>query len=442
MRATRLGRILAAGVGLVAASGCSLLAPSDAELRGSARDAGVALSDASGADGEPTADGGVSYAPLDAKDAWATFDPTSLLAAARGYAGGTFDGSYVYFAPSGTGLVLRCDTRKDFGSAAAWSVFDTTSLDAGATQFTGAIFDGRYVYFVPFGEGHARFFARYDTTGEFSSAGAWAVFDSTTVKAGVQGFVGGTFDGRYLYLAPKANELNNASGLFTRYDTRAPFGDASSWTTFETSALDSTANGFGGAVFDGRFVTLVPFDNELPDSVTVRFDTQASFGAAASYETFALAKLAPSLGGFLGGAFDGRYVYFAPSRPAAATSVVRVDTQGSFASSWSRFDAKTLTAGSGGFAGGAFDGRHVYLVPGKPNAALVRYDTRAAFDVATSWTSFDVGTVSPGTQGFAGAIFDGRALYLVPREGSRAARFGVRAPAELPALPSFHGSFL
>src|SRR5262249_42858600 len=85
---------------------------------------------------------------------------------------------------------------------------------------------------------------------------------------------------------------------------------------------------------------------------------------------------------------------------------------------WSTFDAATVRAGIKGFIGAAFDRRYVYFVPGFDNTGAVgtvlRYDTQGAFDAGTSWSTFDVPSLDARARGFEGAVFDGRYLYLVP----------------------------
>jgi hypothetical protein len=108
-----------------------------------------------------------------------------------------------------------------------------------------------------------------------------------------------------------------------------------------------------------------------------------------------------------------------------------------------------------GFAGGAFDGRYVYLVPETNtgttsatgaqfvgNGLVVRYDTTQPFGAASSWSTFDLKANFASTvSGFFGAVFDGRYLYLVPEGNTIAARFDARTPSQMPSLPAFHGSF-
>jgi hypothetical protein len=52
----------------------------------------------------------------------------------------------------------------DLTSVGEWSTFDLASLDARATGYVGGVFDGRYVYLVPLRAlDYHGFAARYDT---------------------------------------------------------------------------------------------------------------------------------------------------------------------------------------------------------------------------------------------------------------------------------------
>lgn len=73
-----------------------------------------------------------------------------------------------------------------------------------------------------------------------------------------------------------------------------------------------------------------------------------------------------------------------------------------------------------GYFGAIFDGRYVYFAPqcnneGRHGHAL-RYDTHAAFDDAAAWQAHDASATSGlDTRGYYGAVFDGRYVYYVPR---------------------------
>lgn len=106
-------------------------------------------------------------------------------------------------------------------------------------------------------------------------------FSTATVNAKARGFAGAVFDGRYLYLVPSFN--GSFDGLVARYDTTASFSDGASWSTFDTTTVNANAKGYTGAAFDGRYVYLVPYE---PTSAVARYDTQASFTDGASWSTF------------------------------------------------------------------------------------------------------------------------------------------------------------
>jgi hypothetical protein len=124
----------------------------------------------------------------------------------QGFFGGVFDGDFIYLVPHTGGVVARFDTRLELEAQAAWSQFDTTSLSPQAAGFSGGAFDGRYVYLVPFNDGALDgVVARYDTTLSFTTASAWSTFGVNTLGSSAQGFVGGLFDGSYIYLVPGVN---------------------------------------------------------------------------------------------------------------------------------------------------------------------------------------------------------------------------------------------
>jgi hypothetical protein len=154
-------------------------------------------------------------------------------------------------------------------------------------------------------------------------------------------------------------------------------------------------------------------------------------------------------GNFVGGAFDGRYVYFAPRGSAI---VARLDTTAKrFASiaSWATYDVTRVVAsgdvGGAEYAGAAFDGRFVYFVPtGGGATILVRYDTQSTFTDDCAWSTVDLAKYAgdAGAVSYVGAVFDGQYLYLIPDGHLAVARFNAKTPSSMPALPAFHGSFL
>jgi hypothetical protein len=374
---------------------------------------------------------------------WSSFDLSAVSAGANGYVGAAFDGRYIYFVPYSNatydGLVTRYDTQAAFTTAASWSTFDVATVNAQAKGFAGAVFDGRYMYFIPNYNGASDgIVMRLDTQASFTVPGSWSSFDTSTANAGLKGYQGGAFDGRYVYVSPWAN--TTFDGVAGRYDTLATFTAAASWTQFDASTVNAGSKGFYSATFDGRYVYYAPDYNGTFDGIATRYDTQASFTAGGSWSTFDTTALNAGANGFAGAVFDTRYVYLVPQYSGAVT---RYDTLATFtaSASWSVFDTTTVKPGAKGYFGGAFDGRYVYFIPfnnGAADGLVVRYDSVASFAAAASWSVFDTTTLNANAKGFHGAAFDGRYLYLVPSNGI-VMRFDAKTPPSVPA--GYSGSF-
>jgi len=364
---------------------------------------------------------------------WSVYDVSAQYGGAQGFLGGAFDGRYVYFVPNQygvtpNGLVTRYDSQGAFTMDASWEAFDLTAVDGNAAAFCTGAFDGRYVYFIP---GTGSTVARYDTQGAFATAASWSVFDLSPVNANAKAFTGAAFDGRYLYLVP------NVNGLVVRYDTQVGFTTSTSWSVFDTSSVDANATKFSGAVLDGRYLYLVP--GRFDVAVTARFDTTVAFTSASSWTVFDVLTVPGADTGFAGGAFDGRYVYFAPYYDNTVYQGVatRYDTMAAFGTpaSWETFDLTGMNTNARGFTGASFDGRFVYLVENQFGAykLVARYDTLRPF--ASGWALFDMTAIPNFRAGFFGAVFDGEYMYFVPYENGNngvITRFDAKTPPSLP----------
>jgi len=342
-----------------------------------------------------------------------------------GYFGAVFDGRHVLFAPqcnSGGrhGLALRYDTARAFAEAASWQARDAGCTAGLATRGDyGAIADGRYVYYVPRTDGashHSRVL-RLDTSAPFADEQSWTAHDAGPPVS----YQGGAFDGRFAYFAPGYHQETGPSGLVMRHDTRQPFSTADSFAFFDAAAaLGPKCVCYDGAVYDGRHVYFAP----LESGAVLRYNVGQEFEAPGSWQCHDLRHVSDLEGGACVGAiFDGRYVYFVPY---AHSTVVRYDTEGDFQeeASWSAFDAAgTSGLKCRGYDGAAFDGRHVYFIPffegGEAtrgfHAHLLRYDTRVDFADSGAWQAADGSALAPPNPGgFNGGAFDGRFLYMAP----------------------------
>ena len=341
----------------------------------------------------------------------------------QGFFGAVFDGRFIYFAPQCNnkgrhGHALRYDTHMPFDDSAAWRAYDAATTEGLTTKgYYGAVFDGRFVYYVPRFDGdtqHSRVL-RLDTTGDFTDSTSWSAFDAGRPIS----CQGAAFDGRYVYFAPGMHQDDGPSGCVLRLDTLASFHDEGSWVWHDvstTGGLDCRC--FDGAVYDGRHIYFVP----LNGGPVVRHDPKLPFAEADAWEAFDTTGL-PGFGACVGAVFDGRRVYFVPY---AHDTVVCYDTEAPFTAvgSWTAHAPGSVDGlDCRGYDGAAFDGRYVTFVPfwdGETttdgfHARLLRYDTTLPFTAAEAWQAADGSVLAPPNPGgFNGGAFDGRFLYMAP----------------------------
>jgi hypothetical protein len=395
-------------------------------------------------------DANVVYSSLTDPTKYAAFSPQSSDGGIIEYVGGAYDRQrYVYFVPSATGLLTRYDTTGSFTSAASWTVFDLTTVDPTLNGFNGAAFDGRYLYLAP----GAAATVRYDTTQSFTSAASYTSFSLATLVTdggpSPEVFNGAAYDGHFVYYVPA---LLGADCNAVRYDPTGSFTEPASWSLYDVASTGASG-GFAGVAFDSRYLYFAPWGNVQSDplSVVARVDTTASFTASTSWSTFDTSTLdagnALTVTSFWGSLFDGHYVYFSPAAqsPSGGT-VVRYDPSQPFgsAASWSSFVLTNVTAGDDGMYGMTFDGRYIYFVPSNSaqlglEGLFTRYDTTLPFTAASSWQSYGLTAVSSAATGFGSAVFDGENVYLVPFFSGAVVRFQAKTPAGFP--PGYGASF-
>ncbi|MBU0641157.1 MAG: hypothetical protein KKB50_20040, partial [Planctomycetes bacterium] len=375
-------------------------------------------------------------------DAWAAFDPGDYGVGndPDGYEGAVFDGRYIYFVPyhNGTdkhGEVLRYDTTGDFAGVTSWTTYDPGLHGVGADPdgYVGAAWDGRYVYFTPYHNGQAFHgeVLRYDTTGEFADVASWNAYDAGAHGLGEigVGYSGALAYGSHVYFTPR-RRAGSHHGEVLRY-TLGEFADLASWSAYDPgqNGLGFDPRGYNGVVFDGRHVYFVPhFRDNVFHGEVLCYDTTGRFHELASWAAYDAgeAGVGTDPDGYVGGAFDGRYIYFAPHHNSDEYhgEVLRFDTTGGFddVSAWSTYDPGFAGLGSDvdGYNGAVFDGRFVYFVPyhngNDFHGEVLRYDTTGGFAALESWATFDPAGADVGDNptGFDRAVFDGRYVYFVP----------------------------
>jgi len=271
-----------------------------------------------------------------------------------------------------------CDHQLD--QPGCWRTRDLSGYTGNTQSFYGAVFDGRYVTFLDnFSSVLSAVQVRFDTRSDFTSNTAWQSVDIHTYIDSTM--VGGVFDGRYVYSPGRPLNVNAAGdvvdeSVIVRLDPQAAFDSADSWSSFNLSTVrgdnDPTVPGYQGVEFDGRYLYFAPTYAELGDTSPLsgsiaRYDTMREFTDASAWDAFDTTTLDASAAGFTGAVFDGTYVYFVPSYGMDRTTAVvtRHDTTGDFAdaATWETFDTATLDAAAKDFSGGVFDGRYVYFVP-------------------------------------------------------------------------------
>ena len=317
--------------------------------------------------------------------------------------------------------------------AAQWQLAESfnafSACDAGTTDglackgYMGGVFDGRYIYFAPNRDGNERQSVhgrvlRYDTHGQFQDPQSYAAFDVERVTPlRTVNYYGAAFDGRYVYFSPQ-DEGHQYHSRVLRYDTGRSFNDPTSWSVHDLGMIHSHQ----GIACDGRYIYFPPgyegtvaYDAIREDKHSgkvVRYDTRGEFRDPQNWQSFDSKILSDRLCNFDGGTYDGRYIYFTPLSNGV---VLRYDTRGEFADpqNWHHYDIGRFQQG-GWYVGAIHDGRFVYFVS-YAHGTIVRCDTLGAFENHVSWTAYDArGTAGLDTGGFDGGVGDGRYIYFIP----------------------------
>lgn len=382
-------------------------------------------------------------AGFDDPAAWSTFDAGAhgVGTDPDGYSAGAFDGRYVYFAPWDNGTsyhhaeVLRYDTTCNFGNAICWETCTPPDAYGG---YSGAIFDGSFVYFVPYGgAGENGQVLRYNTSMPFcGTPSSWETFNVKAAPLSARGgYIGGTYDGRYVYFAPYAYYTSGQQGWHgevLRYDTTQSFSASTSWDKFDAVGGLGAKGGYHGAVVANEYVYFIPFAYAYATmhGEVLRYNRTLPFTQTSSWEKYDPGNnsVGTDPDGYWGGVFDGRYIYFAPNQNDAyvgrSGEVLRFDTTAAFgtAASWATFDpgAQGVGIDPDGYSGVVSDGRYLYFAPDHNDTdchgEVLRYDTTHSFTTTSSWAAFDPGAHGVGTDpdGYWGVVSDGRFVYFAP----------------------------
>lgn len=274
-----------------------------------------------------------------------------------------FDGRYVYYIPTGADTTVRFDTTLAFTATASWEICGVSTMTGaagGVSDFAGGTFDGRYVYYIP---NYSNTLCRYDTTLSFTATASWGKVSMSTVTGSTDNSTthGTTFDGRYVYVVPKTGQTA------ARFDTvDGTFTSAASWEKISFSSVAGgsmpTNSHLGNACSDGRYVyfapyacaTMLRYDNTLPFTETTSFELMMKSTAMG---------VSPTATDFMGCAFDGRYVYYCPY---SSDTFLRFDTTGEWTDTamWSNISMSTAQGAAALNGWGrdcCYDGKYVYF---------------------------------------------------------------------------------
>ncbi|MDD5486994.1 MAG: DUF2341 domain-containing protein, partial [Dehalococcoidales bacterium] len=208
-------------------------------------------------------------------DSWASYDASATGAlVTKGYQGAVFDGRYLYFVPHSNnnarshGYVLRFDTQGNFNSSDSWASYNAGSVDfLTTTGYKGASFDGRYIYFAPsntnWNAAASGNILRYDTEGAFNETNSWSAYNAGGIgNLHTKGYSDAVYDGRYVYFSPyyTSRISGNYHGNVLRLDTQGDFKTADSWVSLDASETDGlSTKGFTGVVSDGNNLYFSPY---------------------------------------------------------------------------------------------------------------------------------------------------------------------------------------
>ncbi|WP_274364956.1 S-layer homology domain-containing protein [Paenibacillus thermotolerans] len=208
-------------------------------------------------------------------------------------------------------------------------------------------------------------------------------------------FVGGVYDGRDVWMIPfnesHVVKVDGSTGDMTAY------GDWPAGLSLGTDGF--FAGSFLGGVYDGEYVWMIPYNA----SHVVRLDPVT--GEMTAYDNWPDGFVKGNHA-FSGGVFDGEYVWMIP---AEADRVIRLDADtGEMAGYMAWPDEANL--GVNPFVGGVFDGRSIWMIPYDADQA-VKLDTQTGS--MTGYADWPAG-FAKGSAAFASGVFDGDSVWLIP----------------------------
>ncbi len=326
------------------------------------------------------------------------------------FAGGVFDGTYVWLVPWNSNRVVRLDPSS--GSMTGYSNWPTGTTSVGNRMFWGGVFDGSFIWLVP--QNCDRIIRIDPRTGTMTGYRGWPV------PIVSYAFCGGVFDGTSIWLVPyfysRVVRFNVQTGIMTGYPNW-PAGTAS-----------IGYGAFVGGVFDGTYIWLIPYHANR----VIRIDP--SSGIMTGYSAWPVGTTKSGYS-FFGGVFDGSFIWLVPSN---FDRVVRLDPASGAMTGYNNWPAGITGIKNGAFVGGVFDGTYIWLVPSLANQ-VVRLQPSTGNMVG--YSNWPAGTWAARTFAFAGGVFDGFSIWLVPCTSNRVVSIGLNCTAPWRPAPLTRVSF-
>jgi hypothetical protein len=335
---------------------------------------------------------------------------TSYSAPGPGYVAGPFDGRFIYFIRQvdvdgvDAGLtgsrILRYDTQGDFTSGDSWQSFDPEVALATTGPHAAAVLEGKYLIVAAAAD---NVFLRYDTSRtpytDFGFSSSWDTFNAPST--GYNGAVP----------VPGGSLYSNGNGYAPLKHTGDSFDAGWEVATFDGGTF-SCAVTFGAAC-TSKAVFLGPSGNST--TCIAHWDNTKSLQDG--WDSFDLRALGPDFVDMNGVVTTNEHVYltqFNHPDASAPLHIARKPVEGSLDAGWEMQPTNVKNALARGYIGGTFDGRFLYFSPYPAPTTVVifnRYDTTLAFDDPNAWdVAAGAALAIPGNRHW-GAVFDGQYVY-------------------------------
>ena len=312
--------------------------------------------------------------PFDDSNSWNVYNIALIPPYPVGFQGALYHNGFVYYVPyfieknDPGSFVLRYDTSLDFRDSSAWKGVGYFGV------YEDGIVVGNHLYFSPHldkkNERHT-IPLRYDTEQPFLASSAW---DEIKLEINAS-YIGAASDGKKIYYAPWYDEDQEGSSIMV-YDTEQPFLAKSAWDFISIPYVGYSDAGFNGThiVFAPCWCAANPTIIESSKIMFLNVDTQEVSFSTLDY-----------------GAYNG--VVEADDALYLVADTTKNGIRSDFIEVTNSIKTFSPTIAKGGYWGGTFDGRYVYFTPydnpslGKKNGEFLRYDTAKPFEDDASWES-------------------------------------------------------